>query len=1096
MDNVSGNEYVSRPHPYATWVGWLGAVVGIVLVVWANLATAVQALVPLRGVSLVFAPFRFGAMIYVAKQLFNLHAALGFHVSLNLSQRPSASYDHRVWRAWWTFVVQHAVGSGIHGYGSPAAWALAVNLGLFLLAFGPAAYIARRMSTSPDPSRRPGTSAWSGARELKLYLDAPRFRGSLPLGEIVPSLPGARRPIAIPFKQRMEHVEVLGVTGTGKTGCVFKPWILSDGLLNDTSHPEGAISTVAIDTNHPDIYDAVAPYIAAQPHRLLFVVAPDHPETTMFYNPLDALDPSDPHTYRSEIEALVHTIVENTVNVERGDVPFHRSIETIMLQDLIQFAYEAEPAIDRALAYETLRPFLEPGQEIPRIRSLAFLALLCRLPGQAFMNFIASVVTDPAVPDKWAVRFGQQRDRTKSDLTDTLYGLQRRLAAFMSPNVIRVTQASHFSLEAIGQRPSTLIIGTPRSSGEATQTFSAIMITQLIHHLTRVAIAQPSQRLPVPVMIYLDEVINQARIPGLEQHVATLRKYGIGFVIGLQDHAGLRQRYTDNGAQALLSNLKTRIIFGRDLLPQSAATDILPFLGDTTLVTHGAVKGDRGTSVSEHVVKRPLMTVDQIRKMRFGEVIAILHGNCMTRTRMPLMPRRDPETGQWRYDKILDADVHAICKPIVDLLSTLPVEPPLIDPLRQRYREAGVSDAQILFEKMARLGVHPPVSAGPQGSPSRAAGDLSPLTATQVAANGATHNGPSHQRIDEAVRRLVEAAEQKARELRGQPSSETAAHAQPSPGDGPVTIEPAEQSHASAQGQASAATTQAAEREKQRAAVNQDRVMDEVRGLYNSLLVRHDLLPPGSPPRMWRLSDGTDAALAIATDVVTAYALRRSTKLEKLLATWESAGLARSIPVTIQDGRRTVEVIVLTKEAVREDRLTPALRDRIRAFPEITPAGQAGRQAAQQPPVRPPHARPEGGQAKAHRSGDPREVLQAVVRWARAHRKDLVTPGSDPIGQWDVTVGDTPVLLVRGVEAWRLLGEYADDARKILRVWKDSGILVTSDAPSEASDNRFTIFARTPEGQQTGTRYMAFRWEALEQAGLRRDGQPGEPGSA
>ena len=1100
MAHPSGNEYIHRGHWAARPIAWLGAFAGLVLVFWLNLWSVTVALWKVHGLAALLWGFQFGKFGYVLTHVVNRHMwYLG--ISLDLSNPPPVSQAHLEWIIWKDFALQHVLGSGIHwGRTAPISWVLAVNLGGILAFWGPALWRANQLYRVPDPSHRPGTSGWTSRKQLGLYVDAARRPDLLPLGTIAPGLPGERTALALPAKQRTEHVEVLGVTGSGKTGCIFKPWVLHDGLLNGTQRVNGtwdyagAYSTVAIDIKHPDLYDAVAPYLGAQPHRPLLVLAPDaDPFTTMSYNPLDALDRGDAEAYLTEIEALVHTIVENTVGAFQ-DVQYHRNIETRLLQNLVQFAHEADGVMDTVRAAEILRPHMEAGQKLPRVGSLPFLALLCKLPKDAFLELVSKTVTDPEIPDKLIARFEQQKGRTGPEFTDTLQGLQRRLGAFMSPNVSRVTQHSHFRLETVGERPATLIIGAPMpmSSGEATQTFSAIMITQLVQHLLRLAKRQPTQRLPVPVMIYLDEVINQARIPGLESYVASLRDFGIGFVVGLQDHAGLKKRYGDNAARELLANLRTKIIFGQDLNPDQARESVLPMLGETTIVTHSASSSARGSGESEHVGRRPLMTIDQIRAMPFGEVILGLHGGALTRTRLALMPRRHPETNRWHFEPIPGADTKTLCAPLVRKLDALRMDHRLTRRFRQERAAQGkpALDREVLLAKIGRLCVM--FVRKPTHAPAVPA--VAAKRASLVIRDGAgvaqelTGGRAAPQTGDAALTELVETARRRSQEVRDA-SVEKQEMSKVAPA----------QTTANATSTASAAGTPvheegSAEKPELTAygqqAADPTHVMDEVRGLYNALLVRRDLVGQNVPvPHAWRVQGDDRFAIAVRREVIEAYATRRSTRVDRMMATWEGAGLALTAPRQIHAGREAVRVYMLTHEAVRDDRVAPNMRDKMTGWPQLN---ESALHTAALTGSKAPHTtRDASGPLSLRRpapekTNDPNVVLKAIVRWADESRAELVSPGANPIGQWEATVGDAPVLLMRSNVALQLLGTHAADSRTVLQAWKNTGTIVTSGRASDERENRFTVALRV-NGDMATFRYLAFAWTALEQAGLKRN---------
>jgi len=263
--------------------------------------------------------------------------------------------------------------------------------------------------------------------------------------------------------------------------------------------------------------------------------------------------------------------------------------------------------------------------------------------------------------------------------------------------------------------------------------------------------------------------------------------------------------------------------------------------------------------------------------------------------------------------------------------------------------------------------------------------------------------------------------------------------------------------------------------------------MDEVRGLYNGLLVRHDLLPHNAPhPPAWRIKGGGHVALAVRRDVLAAYAARRGVRLERMMETWDAAGLAQAAPMRLTDG----DVYLLTDEALRDDRLAANLRDKMAAWPHLD--ATALRSATAQTRLGPGDAR--GAQpprdttrVQLDTTTDPAVVLRAIAAWAHEHRAELVSPGTDPIGQWHTVIDRVPVLLVRSNITMQLLGRYAADPRAVQQAWKASGVLAISNSPSDQHENRFTVLVSTPSHAGARLRYAAFSWASLETAGLPRD---------
>jgi hypothetical protein len=151
---------------------------------------------------------------------------------------------------------------------------------------------------------------------------------------------------------------------------------------------------------------------------------------------LDRLSPADQDAYLRDVRALAAEIFrESDFHCSGMDVPYHRAIELNLLELLLQWACEVNAAADpaaRTAFGDRLKPYLEAWQAMPPVRSLEFLALLCQLPVETFLDTVRRVATDPECPERWTARFERYRDRSRQDMAGTLEGLRRRLVAYMA----------------------------------------------------------------------------------------------------------------------------------------------------------------------------------------------------------------------------------------------------------------------------------------------------------------------------------------------------------------------------------------------------------------------------------------------------------------------------------------------------------------------------------------------------------------------------------------------------------------------------------------------------------------------------------------
>ncbi len=1077
MPGPSGNEYVPLSDRRAAWVWRLGWILLVPLLLWANLAWVAAGVWPVRGGPVV-SLCRFGAIWTLGTILFDVHAAADLGRPSIITHQWSSL--HLWWVEWWHFAGPHLVGGPATGRIVAANVALAL---FALLGFG---LWSRSIRVGRPADARPGTSHWAPPEKLRPYIKAVDSPGALPLGCIRQPAAGAGTLIALPPLRRFAHVGVWGVTEAGKTSGIFKPWLLADALLNNPAVPFGAVSSVAIDIKHPDLYETLAPYIAPLPRRFV-LLAPSSPELSMSYNALEHLDPLDPEAYKSDVDALAYAIVENTVFAHK-DVPYYRAIETRLLQLLIQFAVEAEGH----LAPEDVEPLtrhLLRAQSLPRVRSFPFLALLTALGHREFLQLIEATMTDPGRPDLWRARFAQFHDMSGHDLTGVLHGLQRRLAAFAAPDIARIsTHSRRVRLDTLGKQPTTLIVGMQTVNPETIQTYAALIITQLIQQLVRLADRSPGRRLPVPVTIYLDEISNTARIPAIEDNIATLRDNGIAFVLGLQDDSGLQQRYGEDAARKIVANLNTKIVLGRNL-HIAQAIDTARMAGETTILTHSASAGDRGSSENQHPARRGLVTPDQIRRMEQYEALVFLQEGVITKTRLQPIPPRDPATGAWmpvaggRRDQALYDHMRR-------RLSTLAFDRTMAWPRRIARMEASESMTPpvwpILWLRRRDLkldevlGPLTPAATPPPSSEAPAPARQPTSWPMEMAQPPDAIDKPEAAPLADLAQEIlsVEASDDV---LPPSPVSQGFRPSEPRPAE---MQEPfmADSGEVALPVPASAVQGPDAN------------ALADMTGFFRAIAHGKITVPEceQGAPEGWRLTLAEGPFVLVRYSFVLAYGERRRTKPQEILARWRQANLIAASRVEVTVARPPVEVLAFTSLAV--SRFIPAIRDEIATWPHLghgkvrglntttaepsfvvkPPLSGQGRSAPSQPAFR----------TTAPLRNDPDEALVAVVAWIQANRAALCAPGGSDLGQWEATSHGAPVLLVRTNHAMRILFSGRFDARAVLAAWRDRGTII-------ARSNRFTVYMRAQNGEQTNRRarmtFMAFSWGALERAGLQRD---------
>ncbi len=532
-----------------------------------------------------------------------------------LSRHPATPYQ-RWCGQWWRTLDRWSRGAGGSFIGATM---------LLMTIAGTGAYLCAMKRLVPQGASRRRTTTYATRDDLQPFL-CPRGRsseemlkaGALPLGRTVPDDSRGRSvDLWLPLAYRRQHVWVLGVTGVGKTSAIIKRWLASDAML-DGIHAPVKMSTVAVDVKDPDLWEFAA-RIALRYQRRIIRWAPMSPDS-MGHNFLDYV-----HTVGDTL-AMAETILSNDPEYNRKD-PFWRQTELNMLSTTIQLVCEEPP---QRLMDDLLREKMANVLGVvPPPRSLAFILGLSHLHPSEFVAYIERVDGHRSLwRDRYSKVFHGRDDRT----IGTWQGLQNVLVIFRDPDVIAATSRSDFHLSVIARQPTTLIIGLPRAPGSRRQVLTALFLRQLLQTLAEDARGREPQALAVPVTLLLDELGVVGLIPTFQDFIATYRDLGVSFVIATQDRAQLVDIYGEEKADAIIANLHTRIIFGRDLRPEQAE-EICRALGETIVPEPGVhyehanplKVARRGTRVTYQV--RRLLEPNELRALPEFRAVAVLPGD-------------------------------------------------------------------------------------------------------------------------------------------------------------------------------------------------------------------------------------------------------------------------------------------------------------------------------------------------------------------------------------------------------------------------------------------------------------------------------------
>ncbi len=185
----------------------------------------------------------------------------------------------------------------------------------------------------------------------------------------------------------------------------------------------------------------------------------------------------------------------------------------------------------------------------------------------------------------------------------------------------RLADASH--------KPVALFLQLDRTLQEELKPLAAAFFLDAFRTLSQLADASATGELARPVACYLDEFGNLGVVPKMATWISTLRSAGVSMLLAVQHTAQLVALYGEDGAATIIGSCATKIgLSGMGLEDARTFSDLC---GQTTRVTQQAssqrqrfavVSNQGGLSQAETAA--PLMTADQVRRLRPDELLAVV----------------------------------------------------------------------------------------------------------------------------------------------------------------------------------------------------------------------------------------------------------------------------------------------------------------------------------------------------------------------------------------------------------------------------------------------------------------------------------------
>ena len=374
------------------------------------------------------------------------------------------------------------------------------------------------------------------------------------------------------------NVMVIGGSGTGKSASYSIPnayQLLGSYVFTD---PKG------------ELYDKTAGYLRQNGYKIK-VLNLVHPQYSDGYNPLMHV------ASEIDVDIIANTIVKGQKTEGTATDPFWDDSAEMLLKALIYYLMATRPDEEQNLAScaELVRAANSNGG------SNLLTELMSQLPYDhpARMNY-KSIEIAP--------------EKTYSSILSTL---QSKLGKFDSKEIAEVTSTDTIDFEQIGNEKTAVYVISSDTHG-AYDFLLTIFFSQMIQQLYDLADNSPGLKLKVPTYFILDEFANIGRIPDFDKKISTSRSRAISFSVILQNLDQLEAIY-EKAHETIIGNCDTHLFLGSN--SQKTVEYFSKALGEKT-ISHASTSINRdkshaktGTSDSDQIMARALMTPDELRRM-------------------------------------------------------------------------------------------------------------------------------------------------------------------------------------------------------------------------------------------------------------------------------------------------------------------------------------------------------------------------------------------------------------------------------------------------------------------------------------------------
>ena len=338
-----------------------------------------------------------------------------------------------------------------------------------------------------------------------------------------------------------------------------------------------------------ELYDKTAGYLKQHGYdiKVLNLVRPQNSDG---YNPLMHINSE------LDVDVIANTVVKGQKSTDSSSDPYWDDMAEMLLKALIYYLMATRPIEEQNLAScaELVRAANKNGG------SNLLTDLMNQLPYDhpARMNYKSIEIA----PEK---TYGS-----------ILSSLQSKLGKFDSKEIAELTSTNTIDFEEIAKKKTAVYV-ISSDTHTAYDFLLTIFFSQMIQQLYDFA-DKNGGALPTPAYFILDEFANIGRVPDFDKKISTSRSRKISFSVILQNLDQLEAVY-EKSYETIIGNCDTHVFLGSN--SQKTVEYFSKALGEKTIERESvSLNKDKhnwrqGSSVSDQVMARALMTPDELRRM-------------------------------------------------------------------------------------------------------------------------------------------------------------------------------------------------------------------------------------------------------------------------------------------------------------------------------------------------------------------------------------------------------------------------------------------------------------------------------------------------